>query len=35
VLHTGWPRSHRTPRLYALRTQFKFTQHSTQYNVKW
>jgi hypothetical protein len=33
--YTGWARSHRTPRQYAPQTQFKFTQHSTQYNVKW
>jgi hypothetical protein len=32
---TGWPRSHRTPRHYEPQTQFKLTQHSTKYNVKW
>jgi len=33
--YTEWARSHRTRRQYTPQTQFKFTQHSTQYNVKW
>jgi hypothetical protein len=35
VLPTEWTRSHCTPTQYAPQTQFKFTQHSTQYDVKW